>query len=280
MNKKLLLFTATLGIAYIGLTSYSGGPATSASLNRTGAAGSSANCAGGGCHAASSTGTSTFIEMADPATPSVKVTKYTPGKTYLMTIRGTSTPARAKFGFQVAATKSDNTNGGTIAATASGTGTHTISGIKIIEHTTALAASPSAGSYTVNFNWTAPAKGAGTITFYGILNAVDGTGSSSNDLPGNGVTAAFTEDVASGIATVSGNENISIYPNPCTATINIAGLENAGKEFKLSVWNLSGREVLGATALTSLDVSHLPQGIYILQLNDGTTSKHISFVKQ
>ncbi|MBL7713385.1 MAG: T9SS type A sorting domain-containing protein [Chitinophagaceae bacterium] len=277
MKKKFLLFCAALGIAYIGLTGYASGPAASpAALNRTGAAGSTANCSTGGCHSASSSSTTAVIEMADPASPSVKVTKYIPGKTYLMTIRGISTPAKPKFGFQVAATKSDNSNAGTLTATAASTGTHAISGINIIEHRAALAASPSAGNYTVNFNWTAPVAGSGTITFYGIINAVDGTGTTANDLPSNGTTAAFSEDLTSSVGTIGTVMATNVYPNPCTDMLHIEARGN----MRVSVSDLGGRQLINTTAQKDIDVSGLQPGSYIIRLDNGTEQQVSMFIKK
>ncbi len=279
--KKILLFSATIGIGSLALTSYSGGPAMSGAGNRTGAAGSTANCSTGGCHAASSTATTAFIEIAEAATPTVVVSsgKYTPGTAYIVTIRGISTPSRPKFGFQVGVTKSDNSNAGTLSAIpSSGTMVHAAGTINVVEHSMALNASPSAGSYSAKFNWTAPAKGAGTVTFYGIINAVDGTGSTSGDLPSNGSTGVFTEGTPASIAAASVNSTVKIFPNPCSNFLTVEGL--SAKTFTARVADLAGRVIINAQSEGTIDVTALQNGIYVLTLTTDAGRQTSTFVKQ
>lgn len=279
--KKILLFSATIGIGSLALTSYSGGPAMFGAGNRTGAAGSSANCSVSGCHAASSSSTSAFIEIAEAATPSVIISsgKYTPGTDYVVTIRGISTPSRPKFGFQVGVTKSDNSNAGTLSAIAStGTMVHAAGSINVVEHSMALNASPSAGVYNAKFNWKAPAKGAGTVTFYGIINAVNGDGGTSGDLPSNGATAVFIEGTPASIANASANTAVKIYPNPCSNYLTVEGL--TAKTFSARVADLAGRVIINSQSEGTINVTALQNGIYVLTITTDAGQQTSTFVKQ
>ncbi len=99
---------------------------------------------------------------------------YVPGTVYALTVSG-GAAATTKNGFQVTCLTSSNTNAGSMAA---GTGTTTSSsnGKTYISH------SPSSTSGTWTFNWTAPASGIGTVTFYTSYNATNADGNFSGDL--------------------------------------------------------------------------------------------------
>lgn len=275
MFKKVLLFTLTLGIAYTTFTSSSGGYAASGN-NRTGAAGSSASC--GTCHGSSTANTACSLVVVDKAAPTVPVTKYTPLKTYTVTLAGTNTAGLAKFGFQVACTNGSSVSTGTITATSTtNTAVRTVSGIKIIEHTTAIPGVV-AGVYSISFDWVAPAKGTGNATFYGILNAVNGNGGDdAGDDPSFGITKVLTEEVSSAINEQNTNLMSKIYPNPATNVLNIEGLNG---EYAISVSDLVGRVLLNTQSQSSIDVSSLAPGIYNLRIVKGSEQQTSTFVKQ
>lgn len=154
MNKKMLLFSLALGACYITFSSYKGGPATSASLNRTGAAGTASNCSGSGCHAANSSNTFVSIAVLDTAggteTSIVGTGKYTPGKSYKIVVNGSSPiSGKTKFGFQSTITNASNITAGTLFATEANTRLATLGSLKIVEHTTTLSGSSTAmrGTY-------------------------------------------------------------------------------------------------------------------------------------
>ena len=280
MNKKILLFSATLGIAYLGISSYSGGPAGSGAGNRTGSGGSSASCSGGGCHASiSGTLLSSFVLKNKATSATVTDGKYTPDEVYIVTFAcNTSTTGLPAFGFQAAATKDDNTNAGTITASAPNTIKRTVGSVGIIEHSSRIS-STSTGVYSVNFEWKAPSKGAGNVTFYGIGNAVNGDGGTNGDLASAGTTTKLTEAVSSSIASVSTTE-MNIFPNPCSTVLNIEGANIGGKEFSVFITDISGRNMISTTTQKSVDVSSLAQGSYIIRIDNGATQQTSIFVKK
>lgn len=281
MNKKILLFSATLGIAYLGITGYKTGPG-GASLNLTGSSGSGASCGGSGCHSASSgktialTGGPIFLKVKSTSVP-VTNGKYIGGTTYVVTFSGTNSTPLPKFGFQIACVKSDKTSAGTLTATATNTVKRTLGGVQIIEHTAALPQGSLPGTYNVSFDWTAPAAGTGAVTFAGIFNAVNGTGDQSGDEPSNGLTQVFNEQPAS-IGEIKNEIASKIYPNPCTNVLNIEAAGSA--KFMATVYDLAGRVVIAPAHQSNIDVSALTSGVYLLRLNTEDGQQTATFVKQ
>jgi hypothetical protein len=73
-------------------------------------------------------------------------------------------------------------------------------------------------------------------------------------------------------------ENISIYPNPTSDFIKFKGITS--ETVNVSVYDILGKQIINQTINTnkSLDVSNLQNGIYILRLDDLSTS--YKFVKE
>lgn len=280
MKKRVLIFTTVLGMTYLGITSYQDGPAK-AGLNRTGAAGTIASCANGGCHTGAGTPLAGAIAIRDKASSSIVTDgKYIPLKTYVVTLAcNTASMGLPKFGFQAAVTKADNSSTGTLTATAANTIVRTVSGVKIIEHTTPIGTLVT-GHYSVEFEWTAPDKGAGNITFYSVGNAVNMDGSTSGDQPSNGITATYAESGTSGISAVPDAIQAKIYPNPCTVMLNIESAHAGSKDYSITIADLTGRRVLSTITQGSVDVSALTPGVYLLQINNGMIQQSATFVKQ
>lgn len=281
MNKKILLFSATLGIAYLGFTSYSAGPGGSG-LNLTGSSGSAASCSGAGCHPSATgktmalSGGPVFLKVKS-SSEAVTNGKYIAGTTYVVTFSGTNSTPLPKFGFQIACIKSDKTNAGTLTATATNTAKRTVAGVSIIEHTAALPQGTLPGTYNVSFEWTAPAAGTGNVTFAGIFNAVNGSSSVLGDEPSNGLTQVFTEQPAS-INEKINNIASKIYPNPCSNVLNIETFGTA--KFMSTVYDLAGRQVIAPSHQNNIDVSALNAGVYMLRLNTEDGQQTATFVKQ
>jgi hypothetical protein len=60
--------------------------------------------------------------------------------------------------------------------------------------------------------------------------------------------------------------DISIYPNP---TSDIVYVEGNYTQLKVIIYNVLGKEILNKSITNSIDISHLDNGVYILQLSDG-----------
>ena len=112
-------------------------------------------------------------------------TPYMPGQTYTLGVTVQRT-GQSRWGFEITALKaSDNTAAGILSSTAQLTDTtRTFSGRMYVSHTTlngqdGTFLGSSSGVWT--FSWTAPAAGAGAVTFYAAGNAANGNGSSTGD---------------------------------------------------------------------------------------------------
>jgi surface protein len=65
------------------------------------------------------------------------------------------------------------------------------------------------------------------------------------------------------------NENllaISVYPNPTSDMVHIEGNYT---QLKVVIYDLLGKEILNKYITNSIDIRHLKNGVYILQLSDG-----------
>ena len=92
---------------------------------------------------------------------------YAPGTNYSLTLNGSSA-ATSKNGFELVVLNGSNSSTGTLTA---GTGTSTSTSTRVyLRQTTATVS-----SWT--FNWTAPAAGTGTVTFYLCFNGSNNNGS-------------------------------------------------------------------------------------------------------
>jgi starch-binding outer membrane protein SusE/F len=70
-------------------------------------------------------------------------------------------------------------------------------------------------------------------------------------------------------ADFSGASSFSIYPNPTSGTLNFTSAQN------VSVYDLSGRLVAQAANATSVDVSGLVKGIYLVKTDNGVSKQFI-----
>ena len=78
-------------------------------------------------------------------------------------------------------------------------------------------------------------------------------------------------------------DQYTLFPNPATSVLSIARPTNADPEqpFSVRVYDLRGSEVRGLSlADGQLNVSTLRAGIYMLTVNDGSTTTHHRFVKE
>ena len=213
---KKFTFLYLIVICAIGLivSGYTGGAANH-NIEGTGAEtglGNSAGC-GNGCHTAATTTTVT-IELDSAGIPT---TRYKGGMNYTVKITGknTSTTSLPKFGFQLgsivgSSASATPVNAGTWA-TPYPAGTQYVAPkagkfvVGVMEQTAALAATSGTGgngtTYVRTFNWTAPASGTGTISFWGVLNAVNGSNNDAGDKYNN-AKLVITELVSTAALTV------------------------------------------------------------------------------
>ena len=82
------------------------------------------------------------------------------------------------------------------------------------------------------------------------------------------------------------NENredlLSVYPNPANKKVFIKTLKNSSNS-KVSIYTLSGewiKEVNAAQAITEIDISNLPNGIYLIKLKANGGTRVAKLIKQ
>ena len=145
---------------------------------KTGAPGES-NCTD--CHAGignlnDGVGSVTIGGVPDP---------YTPSTTYPLTVTVART-AQSRWGFELVPLKSsDNTMAGTLATTTLTTDTQMAGGKTYVSHSRLNGPDGTfpaqTGGATWTFSWTAPAAGAGAVTFYVAGNAANNSGTNAGD---------------------------------------------------------------------------------------------------
>lgn len=92
----------------------------------------------------------------------------------------------------------------------------------------------------------------------------------------SGVVNAITSDLE-----IDGNKNnydFAIYPNPTKGILNISSFDNRAVSYV--IYSLIGKKIISGNAIeTGIDVSEIPSGIYVIELNDGKKTVSKKFVK-
>ncbi len=237
----ILLIIGTLGYTFM---SNSGGRANAANDGNTGAPGEGGLVCGS-CHTGGTFGTiSQVLEIRDLS--GSLVTEYLPGATYNATFTvGTTLGNPAGYGFQMTALNSSNANAGTWQ----NLGSNVQSGVAAnVSNRTYIEQNGTSSSSSFSMSWVAPSAGSGNVTFYFSSNAVDGTGSTSNDIGGAGASLTLNEGVACAVtASVESTNNVSCFGlADGTATVSPAG----GATPYTAEWD-NGEATLTALALNA-----------------------------
>ncbi len=281
MKKRILLFTAIAAMEYVTLSSNGSSPALGGAGHRTGAKLSPTTCGAIGCHG---TGAGTTVTITVDSAGGVPTTRYVPGMAYTVKIHGTRGTTFTKFGFEfasVSGTGAAQMQAGTPGPTfPTSVASHTASGLSIVEHTAPIVGS--AGSYDVQFTWTAPATAVGNITMYTVLNSVSGEGAADNsDLSGNTSITLTPIAVTTSVAQVANNTGVTAYPNPVTNILNLQ-VEKAGT-YAVHVYDLNGRtianEQMTINGTASINTSNWATGLYMVMLENEGNRQIISIVK-
>lgn len=258
--KKIITITFLVSSAFFISSKHLNSNPTGAPAGYTGSPADGQTCGVSGCHNTSTTTATSNL------TTNVPSTGYEPGKNYTITV---SIAGSGKKGFQVSPQNANGTLMGTIA---SGTGSHII-GSKYVTHSSQKTTNP--GTWT--FTWTAPAKGSGSVNFYGAF---------VNNMQ-NVSTQTITVQEAQGtnIITTNTEKELNIYPNPIQDVINVElNIENASNicinlvslDGKL-ITNLFKNDAKAGLQKLSLSTNEVKAGIYILQVkaNNTTTNKKV-----
>lgn len=141
-------------------------------------------------------------------------------------------------------------------------------------------ASSGATNYTIRYKrvssnkWTQVGPVTGTsINITGLTGATAYEWRVKSNCSNYTVSSLFTTPAAMPVFTEKQSDPISIYPNPATSTLIILFLENDsfGAPENITISDLLGKKVMELPTTEKeikLDISMLPDGIYILQVTD------------
>jgi hypothetical protein len=205
----------------------------------------------GGCHNSSSAPAS-----QDMISTNVPSNGYAPGSSYDITIN-ISDEGTSVWGFEMMA---EDKNGLPVGAFSNNSQVNSLnSGLRA---THKFASSSSSHAQTWIANWTAPASGTGSVTFYVSAMAANGNGNNRGDRVFID-TISITENTSANIAELE-NFQINLYPNPATQKIVITGYENTSSNIK--VINSMGETVMSGLFKNALNISELASGTYYLKI--------------
>lgn len=246
--KHLLIAFSGLTMAFVPFSQLISNP-TGAPAGSTGSPADGSTCFQSGCHFGSPE------VKTDIITSDVPVSGYVPGTTYNITVSFTGSGPK---GFQVSP---QNASGQLLGTLTAGSGNKIVSS-KYVTHTSAQ----NGATATWTFKWQAPAKGTGSVTFYGAGAATRNTTWKTTYTAPESATAG--NDDLSGISW-------SVYPNPCTDHLALNALLPKEAPVKISVRDLQGKQVqvlfegegkAGANRFEAPLNSELVAGLYILVL--------------
>ena len=248
--KKILLFLVLPTLAIGLLSAITNG--NQAPYGNTGSPGDGSNCTA--CHSGTAQ-TDTNISTNIPASG------YIPGNTYTITISATKSNI-SKFGFQLTAEGSTNTKVGTFAIT-DATQTKLIQ--DEVTHT-GLGTGATAGSKTWTVDWTAPAAGTGSVTFYSAVNAANADGGTGGDMILLS-SLAVQEDLGNSISNQVKNPILQLFPSQSDDFIQ---LKSSNTIHQVRIFALDGKEVfeqysIGEKQLV-VDVQNFSKGIYLVHV--------------
>ena len=90
-------------------------------------------------------------------------------------------------------------------------------------------------------------------------------------------------DIATALASVQVKPLLSIYPNPVREVLNINLPLGWEAYAQLEIIDMGGKVVLQEllnSLASSISVSELPKGLYLLRVQNGTQSSNTKFIKQ
>ncbi len=207
------------------------------------------------CHGGSASTVQNWISSDIPAQG------YTPGNTYQISVTGTGSGNK---GFEITAEDAANAKVGTFTA---GSGSKLTNNNHALTHTTDQSGNP----HTWNFTWTAPAAGTGDVTFYAAVVV---------SKPNINLTSLqISENTSVNVKSIS-DVDISIKPNPASDIIKLKSEKLIGQALK--IYTISGKLIYQGVLTekrTSVDISSLNKGIYLLKAGEGAGAVTKRFIK-
>ena len=218
----------------------------------------------GGCHAGRP------ILKQDMITTDIPATGYEPGKSYQITLSPTS-EKNVQWGYEMLVQSSSDLAVGSFTSNADG---NIVSGQN--DRITHKFNGAKSKTMTWVLDWTAPPLGEGDLQiFVSVLAANDNNNTSGDDLIID--TLSITENTTAAVAEMIGQE-IVLYPNPVVSELHINGFE--GSNGTVSVFDMSGNEVIAMPFATVINVRNLAAGNYILKVASQNITLNKAFVKR
>lgn len=199
--------------------------------------------------------------VTDWITTNIPAGGYVPGTTYQVTASN-KLAGSGKYGFELSPQAANGTLLGTLTA---GTGSKIVS-TKYITHSNA-----NSTQKAWTFNWTAPAKGTGAVTFYAAFaQGKPGLVSKTSLVVQEATTTAIDKPAA---------EVIQMYPNPAHDNVKLVlPLKFNTESTLINIYSLAGQQVvqMNGAALAenggTLGLASLLPGVYIVMIANSTGS--------
>jgi hypothetical protein len=193
---------------------------------------------------------------------------YMPDSTYTITAR-IDYEGRNTFGFQLSPQNHLAEYLGKLVSLDSETQTQANN--HYITHTE-TGTSGSNGEKSWTFEWVAPEKGAGMLTFYAAFNAADGDGTESGDKIFFSMLDVYEHGTASTENSEANQFSITVYPNPVKDFMHIRLPAFSCEFVNIKLTNLSGQKIqaykVKYSEFLSLRLEDKPAGgTYVLSLN-------------
>ncbi len=278
MKKSIVISALILPVVFVVFSSNSNGPASSGNGIRNGGPLSNGTC--GSCHGGGPGTTSINFTLVEKASGTPTTGSYKPGVVYTVTLSGNN-PSLPFFGFQLSAATATQQQAGSFSNLGTGKHISNQSSYQIVEHSNNL--SKVNGSYTVSLDWTAPAAGSGSVTLYGIINAVNDDNSTTGDKVSAPATLSLTEQSGTGIDKIESDDLVKVYPNPASDVLHIAAGDGLQGNYDIRILDVNGRVVYQNNETVRLakdliiSVKELNKGIYFLKMTGGSKSISRSF---
>lgn len=180
--------------------------------------------------------------------------------------------ARTRHGFQVIALDDQGNSVGTLSDTSANVQVENdaIHSVSHVSHHNL----PNSNNNTFYFNWKAPSSYQGEITFHMIAVAANGNRSNDGDIVYYD-TMKLRFDAAVGLDRFA-SLNTVVYPTLASSMIWVE--RQATGLMHVNFYNQEGRLELATDieeSRSSIDVSHLPSGLYFVELSDETGNRNI-----
>ena len=227
------------------------------------------------------------------------ITVYNAMQTYQVTITGDATGVATSlpsFGFQTSAVLNNHKLAGSYtipAAQAGNIHSYPCGATTVVEQSVRLAQDTAGvNKYSISFYWTAPTYLSDTVTFYTLLNAVDGDGGDHGDYPNTAPNVVLTENPADSVyeaipAVNAHYDKFIVFPNPTAGNPTVFYNLYAPELVSLTVCDVAGRTVLQVAdneyqfpgEYTYHPTIKTP-GVYFIKLVTNGTSQSLKFIKQ